>query len=95
MRARIFRLFLAVLLALIVCVGCSSAAPTPAPAPAPAVPPGYPPGLHHYDMPEGFPAVWTFCEGKTRFGVTYKEYGGDHGTPVLSIAAAQDDSCLK
>lgn len=75
-------------LALVVLVGCGASAPAPAQSPG-----TYPPGLTKFDMPDGLPAVYTWCVHGTRVFMSYTRDGGSSGRP--SPALASSPGCLE
>ena len=77
------RLSLTLGLVLVALVGCGASAPAPAQAPA-----NYPQGMIKYDMPDGLPAVYTWCVHNTRVFMSYTTDGGSSGRPSPALASS-------
>lgn len=70
--------------ALVAVGGCAASIGASAPVPANA----YPAGLVKHDMPDGWPAVYTWCENGTRVVMSYQAEGGSHNNPTLALTSS-------
>lgn len=84
---------IAFVVALLMLVVACTIAPTSAQdAPGKAVPGG----VEKYDMPNGFPAILTYCLHGTRLFETYTQGGYSNTSPAVGLTSRPDDpSCQK
>lgn len=66
--------------------GCGAGLQTGTSNPAPTT--NYPAGLVKHDMPDGWPAVYTWCENGTRVVMSYQAEGGSHNNPTLALTSS-------